>query len=136
MAFGIRRIPVLDKQPRKAIGFQIPYSSPSVFISNYQTKDALKINIINYLLTNKGERFFNINFGSSIRALLFEPITDTTADELEFRLKQELALNFPQIAVNELVVEQDSNLNTIRIYFKYQIRSIDTVDEILLNIEQ
>jgi len=136
MAFGARRIPVLDKQPRKAIGFQIPYSSTSVFIPNYQTKDALKTNIVNYLLTNKGERFFNIGFGSSIKALLFEPITDTTGDELEFTLKQELALNFPQIVITQLAVESNSDRNVIQIYFKYQIPSIDTVDEILLNIEQ
>lgn len=136
MAFDVRRIAVLDRQPRKAVGLQIPYSSPSVFISNFQTKDALKTNIINYLLTGRGERYFNIGFGSGLRNLLFEPITDQTADELEFRLKQELSLNFPQISVNQLAVETDSNRNTLQIFFRYQIQNTDIVDELLLNIEQ
>jgi phage baseplate assembly protein W len=136
MAFDVRRIPVLDRQPRKAVGLQIPYSSPSVFISNFQTKDALKTNIVNYLLTGNGERYFNISFGSGIKNLLFEPITDQTGDELEFKLKQELSINFPQISITQLIVEPDSNQNTIRIFFRYQILSTDIVDDVLLNIEQ
>ena len=37
-----KKINPLDRQPRKAVGVDLPFSSPSVFNSTYQTKDALK----------------------------------------------------------------------------------------------
>ena len=67
MAYRINKINPLDLQARKAIGVDIPFSSDQVFEQNYQTKDAIKNNIINFLLTGKDERFMNPNFGSNIR---------------------------------------------------------------------
>lgn len=136
MAFNAQKINPLDRQPRKAVGIQIPYSSPSVFISNYQTRDAIKVNLINYLLTGRGERYFNPNFGSGIRNLLFEQITSNVLDELKVRIQQEILLNFPQIKLTELLVEADPDRNTVVIYFKYRIENTDIVDEVLLNLEQ
>jgi hypothetical protein len=75
MAFNIAKINPLDLQPRKAVGVSIPFSSRAVFNSTYTTQDALKSNLINFLLTNKGERFLNPNFGADLRALLFEQMT-------------------------------------------------------------
>lgn len=136
MAFNAQKINPLDRQPRKAVGIQIPFSSPSVFTSNYQTKDAIKVNLINYLLTGRGERYFNNTFGSGIRNLLFEQITPTVLDDLRARIQQEIAVNFSQVRLTELVVDADPDRNTVVIYFKYRIENTDTVDEVLLNLEQ
>ena len=77
MALDVKKINPLDRQPRKAVGLDLPFSGQAVFNSTYQTKDALKINLINYFLTNKGERMLNPTFGSSIRELLFENINQS-----------------------------------------------------------
>ena len=66
MALDVKKINPLDRQPRKAVGLDLPFSGQAVFNSTFQTKDALKINLINYFLTNKGERMLNPTFGSSI----------------------------------------------------------------------
>ena len=47
MAFNVKRIDPLDLQPRKAIGVSLPFSAPAVFKSTYQSKDAIKTNLIN-----------------------------------------------------------------------------------------
>ena len=52
MALDIRKINPLDRQPRKAIGVDLPFSGDGVFNSTYQSKDALKVNLINFLLTS------------------------------------------------------------------------------------
>jgi len=75
MAFQVERIHPLDLQPRKAVGVGLPFSSTSVFNSTYTTQDALKSNLINYLLTEKSERFLNPDLGAGLRALLFDQLT-------------------------------------------------------------
>ena len=52
MAFNIRKIDPIDLQPRKAVGVSLPFSGKAVFNSTFQTKDAIKTNLINYFLTN------------------------------------------------------------------------------------
>ena len=80
MAIEAKKINPLDRQPRKAIGVDLPFSGQAVFNSTFQSKDALKVNLINFLLTNKGERPLNPTFGGGIRGLLFENINQ---DQLE-----------------------------------------------------
>ena len=54
MAFGATRKYPNDLRPRVAIGVDLPFSGPVAFIPNYQTKDAIKNNLVNFLLTNPG----------------------------------------------------------------------------------
>ena len=53
MAYNLVKISPLDLKPSTAIGVKIPFSKPSAFQSVYTTKEQLKYNIINYLLTDK-----------------------------------------------------------------------------------
>ena len=48
---------------------------------------AIKQAIINLLLTNKGERLFNPNYGSDIRSYLFEPLDYGTATQIVGNIK-------------------------------------------------
>ena len=66
----------IDLNARKAVGFGFPLNGDAVFVPTYQTKDQIRANLVNYLLTNRGERVFNPNFGADLRALLFENILD------------------------------------------------------------
>ena len=52
---------------------------------------AIKQAIVNILLTNKGERLFNFEFGSSIRQYLFEPLDFATAGQVSGSIKSTLA---------------------------------------------
>jgi len=47
MGYDVKRIDPLDLQPRKAIGVSLPFSGKAVFNSTYQSKDAIKANLIN-----------------------------------------------------------------------------------------
>ena len=57
----------IDLQPKKALGVRLPFASVgSPFTLNYTTKDQVKSNIINVLLTNPGERINEPLFGVGI----------------------------------------------------------------------
>ena len=99
MAYEAKRINPLDLQPRKAVGLNLPFNSKEVFTSNFQTKDAIKTNLINYFLTNRGERYLNPLFGSTIREMLFENINSDSIDKIEGIVRNAIEIYFPRVVV-------------------------------------
>ena len=75
MVFDPRQIDPIDFQKDVAVGINLPFSFPSVFKSNFTTRDAIKYNLINYFLTNPGDCPLNPNFGGGLRHYIFEHIT-------------------------------------------------------------
>jgi len=136
MAFNVQQINPLDLQPRKAVGVSLPFSSTSVFNSTYTTQDALKSNLINHFLTEKGERFLNPNLGAGLRKLLFDQITSDKEDEIEAVVRTEISTWFPNLQVNETKVAASPNTNVVTVYIKYSVTQTNIQDELLINFEQ
>lgn len=133
MAYRINKVNPLDLQARKAVGVSIPFSSNEVFTPNYQTKDATKNNLINYLLTGKQERFMNPNFGSGLRNLLFEQINTEKLDSLSDIIAQEISLMFPNVVVLRIDIRPDTDRNTIELVMSYQIKHTNLADTVSIN---
>lgn len=135
MAYRVEKIAPVDIDERKAVGIKLPFSSDSVFTSTYQTLDAYKTNLINYLLTNKGERYFNPDFGSNIRSLLFEPsFSELRKEGLKSDLIQELSIFFPKLVVDAIEISDEID-HVIQIYLKFHIRDSRLSEELVVNFE-
>ena len=78
------RVNPLDLQKNIAIGVSLPFNRP--FNSTYTTKDQIKSNLVNLLLTTRGERIMNPLFGTDLRNFLFEGITDNNIENLKLNL--------------------------------------------------
>jgi uncharacterized protein len=128
MAFSPQQIAPIDFDASVAVGVNLPFSGPAVFISNYQTKDAIKNNLINFFLTNPGERVLNPTFGGGLRAFLFEQITLDNLDFLREDINEKLILYFPNIIVNDLIVTGDPDQNTINVTLKYSVINTSIYD--------
>jgi len=136
MAFNVKRIDPLDLQPRKAIGVSLPFSGKAVFNSTYQSKDAIKANLINLLLTGTGERYLNPTLGAGLRGYLFENITESSLRRVKSEVISIVELYFPRILLREVEVTSDPDTNSIIFYIRYQVSETDIEDEISINIEQ
>ena len=133
MAFGaIQQFPN-DTRPRVGIGVNIPFNEGGVFTPNYQTKDAIKTNLINYFLTNPGERPGNPTFGGGLRKFIFTQINSGNLDFLREDVQTKLKNIFPNIEVEELNVLQSADTNTITVQIFYIITNTSISDELLLN---
>jgi phage baseplate assembly protein W len=60
---------------------------------------AIKQAIINLLLTNKGERFFDSRIGSSLSNLLFEPLDFATASLINTEVQNTIRFYEPRINI-------------------------------------
>lgn len=136
MAYKVERINPLDLQPRKAIGVALPFSGKAVFNSTYTSKDAIKANIINFFLTGKNERIFNLDFGAGLRNLLFENITQDKIQEIELNIRKNLSTYFPRVVVNTLSLEAYPDQNLINFKLAYSVAQTNIQDEISINFEQ
>ena len=115
------RVNPIDTKPNTAVGIAIPFNGTPVFRSNYTTKDQTKSNLINYFLTNKGERLFNPNFGGDLRSFMFEQ--ETEFDQLHDYLTTQMELYFPQITVTSLDVNVDQDTQAVTISINYSINN-------------
>jgi len=134
MAFEVRKINPLDLQPRKAVGLNIPFRSKDVFSSNYQTKEAIKNNLINFFLTGRGERYLNPMFGTRLRNMLFENINEQKVQEIEMIVRDALNIYFPRIEPDEIKTGSDPDNNLVTFYMSYSIADTNIEDELLINI--
>jgi phage baseplate assembly protein W len=122
-----------DLRPSRGIGIDIPFNKPGVFTPNYQTKDAIKNNLINFFLTNPGERLMNPTFGGGLRSFLFEQISQGNIDFLEEEFQNQLNIYFGNIVVEDLSLTSNPEEHTINVSLKYSVANTNINDNI--NIE-
>ena len=89
--------------------------------------------MINWLLTNKGERVFRPNFGANLRELIFEGVTEGSQDILEERITNTISEEFPMVTIVKVQFNRNEDRHTINFVLEYKIRNIESIDE--LNIE-
>jgi phage baseplate assembly protein W len=115
----------------KGIGISILFNNDtSVFNTTTTTKEQVKSNLVNYILTNKGERFFDPTFGGNLRASLFEP--DSSFDSVAARLEKEIYAYVPNIIVRDIKIKKYSDQNTINIILDYSINNQN--DNLVINV--
>ena len=123
-----------DLIDRQAIGVSIPFSKSSVFNQTFTTADQVKSNLINYFLTNKGERILNPTYGGDLRNLLFEQITEETLSVLQKRIENDLENKFPIIEVKSLAINPQPDFNIVNIVLTYNALNLEN-EVIEINIE-
>lgn len=129
------RVNPLDLQGNIAIGVALPFNGPGVFRSTYTTKDQIKSNLINLLLTNVGERVMNPTFGCNLKRFIFEGITDINMGILNQDLIEKISLFIPEITVTNIVFTPDTDNNLVYITIDYYLNVSETPDQIIVQFQ-
>tara|TARA_B100000900_G_scaffold183451_1_gene155607 strand:+ start:212 stop:688 length:477 start_codon:yes stop_codon:yes gene_type:complete len=156
MAFGVQQINPIDLEKSKAVGLNLPFTGPTglnngennisdlitakassdiktPFKCNHTTAEATKNNLINYFLTNPGERPMNPTFGAGLRAFIFEHITTDNLDFLEEKIGLDLQKFFPNINIDNLEILDRKDINTITVSLNYSIINTNISDTLEMN---
>ena len=109
-ASGKRSVDALYNDPIQDAG--------AVFVSTYSTEEQAKSNVINLLSTAKGERYFQPEFGTQLRTLLFEQNVPDLKDQIDSSLKADIAFWLPYITVTKIDIVQPEHELIISVRFK------------------
>jgi phage baseplate assembly protein W len=110
-----------DLDPSQGIGVALPFNPSTIFDINYTSNAQIKSNLLNFMLTNKGERVMNPTFGADIRKLIFEQMEDFT--EAKSNIIQSIYTYFPTVTVNSLDFNPEFDTNTLKIVLNYTINN-------------
>ena len=94
-----------DLNPDVTIGLQLPLKHDNEFGFFKRTKTFLeqtKTNISNLLLTRKGERLANPEFGCDVHNFIFEQISGDFENKVEESILEAMATYLPQVVVENI----------------------------------
>tara|TARA_Y100000004_G_scaffold103832_1_gene116470 strand:+ start:505 stop:936 length:432 start_codon:yes stop_codon:yes gene_type:complete len=99
------------------------------FTKNPATKDvarltdveAVKRSVRNLILTNRFERPFHPEIGSSIRDLLFETITPLNAILLQDRVEEVIDNFEPRANINQVIVQDEIDRNRYKVTVSFYV---------------
>ena len=131
------RVDPRDLNKNTAIGVKLPFNAPGVFYSTFSTKEQIRFNVVNLVLTAKGERVENPNFGTNVRSQLFNQIDQSTFSDLELDLVESIQTYIPNVRVTRVNFSQggEYNDNTLVVTITYQILISNEVDTVTVNFE-
>ena len=86
---------------------------------------AIKQAIVNLLLTNKGERLMNPNYGSDIRRYLFEPLDYGTGFQIKSNIRDTLERFEPRISVIDIKCTPNFDDNGFDVVLQYNVNGTD-----------
>ena len=129
-----RNVDILDLKPSTGVGIKIPFDGQTGVTTTFTTKDAIKSNLLNFLLTGKRERILNPGFGSGLREILFQPLSQGTIDEVKELITGGVENFFPQVIINNLDVQLEQETSTLSITLGYSVINTNIEDELQINV--
>ena len=127
------RVNPLDLRKNIAIGVSLPFKGP--FTSTFTTKDQIKSNLINLLLTNKGERVMNPTFGCDIKNQLFENITIESEQKIINSIVDSVNLFLPEVRLLNVEITPEIDFNQISLTVYYSINISNTPGQVTIQFE-
>ena len=135
MAYNAQQISPIDFKPSVGVGVSLPFNGNSCFNTTFTTQEAIKSNLVNWFLTNQGERPLNPNFGGNLRQFLFQQISEDTLEFLEEDIQSQLSTVFPSVIVDSLEVTTNPDYNSITVVLKYSVESTNISDELNITFD-
>jgi len=118
---------------QKYVGITLPITNGNtgMFAQSTSTIQQIKSNYKNLILTKKGERLMQPDFGTDLHRILFENITENTLDNARLTVVQatERWMPFLEIIKFELQNPVNENPHRININVTYRFRNNPTVTD-------
>ena len=90
-------------------------------VARVKDTTSVKRGIKNVLMTQNGERLFNPEFGSGIRNLLFEQMSDLTAQRLESEVRSAITSWEDRAELLAIIVTPEEEYNRYRVAVTFRV---------------
>jgi phage baseplate assembly protein W len=121
-----------------AYGFQYPTNGGTLFKSTYTAYEAAKSNLRNLLLTAKGERVMQPEFGTGLHELLFEQMGDDFEGRLVDTITESVSFWLPYIKIDEINVELTDEMkdrNQVGMNIKFSVGDNIETDNVTFTLQ-
>lgn len=116
--------------------FPLQLSSEGGYALNKKIVDVVRQNLKNLMLTNPGERIFDLNFGVGLKTFLFEQNIQNTHDIIKNKIQQQVYSYMPFLDIEDIIIAQDQDEpNLMYIQMKYFIKNISKYDILNLTVK-
>lgn len=116
--------------------FPLQLSSEGGYAINKKIVDVVRQNLKNLMLTNPGERIFDLNFGVGLKTFLFEQNIQNTHDIIKNKIQQQVYSYMPFLDIEDIIIVQDQDEpNLMYIQMKYFIKNISKYDILNLTVK-
>jgi phage baseplate assembly protein W len=121
-----------------AIGITLPIQiGNTAFNQSFKTAEQASSNIKNLLLTKKGERIMQPNFGSGLQELLFDFNDDTLSEKIEDTITLALENWLPYISVDQIDIDAsdtDKDRNLVNVSIKFRVLGNPDLNTVTFNL--
>ena len=128
-----------DLNPDVRIGLKLPFTRDraGLFGTTENTLEQSGHNIKNLLLTAKGERVMQPDFGSNLRTLLFEQYTEDLTDRIKEEIQEAMSTWLPYIVISSVsIIEDETNPNQTKVDLDFSLNyEKNRFDSITLNFD-
>ena len=117
-----------------AIGISLPIQiGKTAFEQTFTTFEQIKSNIKNLLLTKRGERVMQPQFGSGLQELLFEQNVDDLEGRIQTTIEDSISQWLPFVNIDEIDIEQTNELrdnNRVNVSIKFRVGNSVDLNEV------
>jgi phage baseplate assembly protein W len=126
----------IDFEKDVAVGVKLPFGKPNgLFAQSYTTEEQATSNLKNLLLTRKGERPFQPEFGSDVYSLLFENIDLDLNERISDTLSEDIKFWLPYIVIDNIDIETEPDRNFLRIELRFRVTEQGANQQIILFVD-
>ena len=123
----------IDFQKDVAVGVKLPFGKPNgLFAQSYTTEEQATSNLKNLLLTRKGERPFQPDFGSDVYSLLFENIDINLEERISETLSEDIKFWLPYIVIDNIDVQTEPDRNFVKIELRFRVTEQGANQQIII----
>ena len=141
MAIELEKSFVIDTQD-KSVGVSLPIGGGNngYFAVNYTTKNQIKSNLKNLILTEPGERLSNPKFGTPLRQFIFEPYEEGDFEmRIENVITKAISTYLPYVTIESIIFENNNDVkdkHLVNLELKYSINfsAIPTTDTLTISL--
>ena len=121
-----------------AIGITLPIRiGNTAFNQSFKSAEQASSNIKNLLLTKRGERIMQPNFGSGLQELLFDFNDDSLAEKIEDTVTLALENWLPYISVDTIDIgasDLDKDNNIVNVSIKFRVLGNPDLNTVTFNV--
>jgi uncharacterized protein len=121
----------MAKTPGLGILLPANRGSTGYFRQGFDALTQTKSNLTNLILTKKGERVMQPEFGCRVHEFLFENITDELISNVRGSIEEAVQIWLPFVVIKDVKVKKDDNKNVIFVEVSFSLKANERITDVV-----